>query len=125
MQQISMSVILKRIRAIASLLADKTVPFRKKALVVFGLVYLFLPVDLIPPILFPFGFIDDLILWIYILWTLKDELDVYWMGEKPEDLSKKYSRKNIVEGVQYEVKNDAEEAEETSENVETAEEEKE
>ena len=47
------------------------------------------------------------------------------MGEKPEDLSKKYSRKNIVEGVQYEVKNDAEEAEETSENVETAEEEKE
>ena len=37
MQQISMSVILKRIRAIASLLADKTVPFRKKALVVFGL----------------------------------------------------------------------------------------
>ena len=78
MQFISFRVILKRIGAITSLLRDKTVPLRKKALVVFGLVYLFLPVDLIPPILFPFGFIDDLILWVFILWHLKDELDQYW-----------------------------------------------
>lgn len=54
MQFISFRVILKRIGAITSLLRDKTVPLRKKALVVFGLVYLFLPVDLSRPILFPF-----------------------------------------------------------------------
>ena len=106
MQFITFRTIFKRIGAISHLLRDKTVPLRKKALVVFGIVYLFLPVDLIPPILFPFGFIDDLILWIYILWTLKDELDKYWMGEKPEDLSKKFRDKTIVEGVEFDVEED-------------------
>ncbi len=108
MQFITIRVLLKRIAAITSLLRDKTVPLRKKALVVFGLIYLVLPVDLIPPILFPFGFIDDLILWIYILWTLKDELDKYWMGEKTEDLSKKFRDKTIVEGVEFDIEDDAE-----------------
>lgn len=106
MQYISLRVIMKRIKAVFYLLRDKTVPLRKKALVIFGLVYLFLPVDLIPPIFFPFGFIDDLVLWIYILWTLKDELDKYWMGEKSEDLSRKFSGKTIVEGVEYDVEDD-------------------
>ncbi|MDO4396246.1 MAG: DUF1232 domain-containing protein [Clostridia bacterium] len=106
MQFISFRVILKRIKAVFYMLKDRTVPFRKKALIIFGLVYLVLPVDLIPPILFPFGFIDDLILWIYILWTLKDELDSYWMGEKSEDLSRKFSGKNMVEGVEYKVEDD-------------------
>ena len=102
MQYISLRVIMKRIKAVFYLLRDKTVPLRKKALVIFGLVYLFLPVDLIPPIFFPFGFIDDLVLWIYILWTL----DKYWMGEKSEDLSRKFSGKTIVEGVEYDVEDD-------------------
>ena len=106
MQYISLRVIMKRIKAVFYLLRDKTVPLRKKALVIFGLVYLFLPVDLIPPIFFPFGFIDDLVLWIYILWTLKDELDKYWIGEKSEDLSRKFSGKTIVEGVEYDVEDD-------------------
>lgn len=106
MQFITLRVLMHRIAAITSLLRDKTVPFRKKALVIFGIVYLFLPVDLIPPILFPFGFLDDLILWIYILWTLKDQLDSYWMGEKTEDLSKKFRDKTFVEGVEFDVEDD-------------------
>ena len=106
MQFISLRVILKIIKAVFYLLKDKTVPMRKKALVIFGIVYLFLPVDLIPPIIFPFGFLDDLVLWIYILWTLKDELDSYWMGEKSEDLSGKFSGKTMVEGVEYDVEED-------------------
>ncbi len=107
MQFITFRVLARRIKAIGSLLKDRTVPLRKKALVIFGILYLFLPVDLIPPILFPFGFIDDLILWIYILWTLKDELDSYWMGEKTEDLSKKFRDKTFVEGVEFDVEDDA------------------
>lgn len=107
MQFITFRVLARRIKAIGSLLKDRTVPLRKKALVIFGIIYLFLPVDLIPPILFPFGFIDDLILWIYILWTLKDELDSYWMGEKTEDLSKKFRDKTIVEGVEFDIEDDA------------------
>ena len=111
MQFISFRVIMKRIAAITSLLKDKTVPLRKKALVIFGIIYLVLPVDLKPPILFPFGFIDDLVLWIFILWHLKDELDRYWMGEKAEDLSKKFRDKTIVEGVEFDVEDDSEKKE--------------
>ena len=69
------------------MMKDKTVPKRKKALVIFGLIYLFLPVDLIPPVLFPFGFLDDLVLWLFIIWHLSDILDTYWMGEKTSQVS--------------------------------------
>ena len=89
------------IKQFPELMADKTVPKRKKALVIFGIIYLFLPVDLIPPVLFPFGFIDDLVLWIWILYTLKETLDTYWMGEKPVNYSKKY--KDAIEQDDFEV----------------------
>ena len=76
-QFIGYNVILKRIKAIKFMMKDKTVPFRKKLLVALGIVYLFLPVDLIPPVLFPIAWMDDLVLWIWILWHLKDQLDKY------------------------------------------------
>ena len=60
MSFISFRILVRRIGAIKSMMRDKTVPKRKKALVVIGLIYLFLPVDLIPPVLFPFGFLDDI-----------------------------------------------------------------
>jgi uncharacterized membrane protein YkvA (DUF1232 family) len=101
------------------MMADKTVPKRKKALVIFGIIYLFLPVDLIPPVLFPFGFVDDLVLWIWILYTLKETLDTYWMGEKPVNYSKKY--KDAIEQDDFEVVNeeDFEVVNEESQNAKT------
>ncbi|MGI6257060.1 MAG: YkvA family protein [Anaerovoracaceae bacterium] len=95
-------VIVKRIKAIRFMMKDKTVPRRKKALVVAGIIYLFLPFDLIPPVLFPIAWIDDLILWIWILYHLRETLDKYWMGEKPADYSAKY--KDSIEDVDYEIK---------------------
>lgn len=106
MQFISFRVILSRIKAIRYMMADKTVPKRKKLLVIAGIIYLFLPVDLIPPVLFPFGFLDDLVLWIWIIWHLKDTLDAYWVGEKTEDYSDRYSNKDLVEGASYHVHDD-------------------
>lgn len=104
MQFISFRVILKRIKAIRFMMADKTVPMRKKLLVVAGVIYLFLPIDVIPTVLFPpFGFIDDIILWLWILWHLKDTLDAYWLGEKEEDLSKNFDGKKVIDDVEYEV----------------------
>jgi len=103
MQFISFRVLASRIKAISSMMADKTVAKSKKLLVILGIVYLFLPVDLIPPVLFPFGFLDDLVLWIWILWTLKDTLDNYWVGEKEQDFSGNYSKKDIIEGVDFTV----------------------
>ena len=104
-------VLSKRIKAISSMMKDKTVPKRKKLLIVLGIIYLFLPIDLIPPVLFPFGFLDDLVLWIWIIWHLKDTLDQYWVGEKEVDLSRDFKNKDIVEGVEFTVDQEDEEDE--------------
>ncbi len=111
MQFISFRVLSKRIKAILSMMKDKTVPKRKKLLIVLGIIYLFLPIDLIPPVLFPFGFLDDLVLWIWIIWHLKDTLDQYWVGEKEVDLSRDFKNKDIVEGVEFAVDQEDEEDE--------------
>ena len=111
MQFISFRVLSKRIKAILSMMKDKTVPKRKKILIVLGIIYLFLPIDLIPPVLFPFGFLDDLVLWIWIIWHLKDTLDQYWVGEKEVDLSRDFKNKDIVEGVEFTVDQEDEEDE--------------
>jgi uncharacterized membrane protein YkvA (DUF1232 family) len=103
MQFLSFQIIIKRIKAIRFMMTDKSVPKRKKLLVVAGIVYLFLPFDLIPPILFPFAWLDDLLVWLWILWYLKDTLDAYWLGEKEVDLSKKYRGKKIIDA-DFEVK---------------------
>lgn len=111
MQFISFRVLSRRIKAISSMMKDKTVPKRKKLLIVLGITYLFLPIDLIPPVLFPFGFLDDLVLWIWIIWHLKDTLDQYWVGEKEVDLSRDFKNKDIVEGVEFTVDQEDEEDE--------------
>ena len=111
MQFISFRVLSKRIKAISSMMKDKTVPKRKKLLIVLGIIYLFLPIDLIPPVLFPFGFLDDLVLWIWIIWHLKDTLDQYWVGEKEVDLSRDFKNKDIVVGVEFTVDQEDEEDE--------------
>ena len=111
MQFISFRVLSRRIKAISSMMKDKTVPKRKKLLIVLGIIYLFLPIDLIPPVLFPFGFLHDLVLWIWIIWHLKDTLDQYWVGEKEVDLSRDFKNKDIVEGVEFTVDQEDEEDE--------------
>lgn len=102
---VAFNIIFKRIKAIRFMLKDKEVKLWKKALIVVGLIYLFLPVDLIPPVLFPIAWMDDLALWIWILWVLRKTLDKYWMGST-EDYSKKYKDKEVIDGVAYEVKED-------------------
>ena len=108
MQFLSFRFIINRVKAISSMMKDKTVPKCKKALVIFGLIYLVLPVDIIPPVLFPFGFLDDLVLWIWIIWHLKDTLAQSWVGEKTVDYSKDFKSENLVEGVDYKVDTDGE-----------------
>lgn len=107
MQFLSFRILIKRVKAIRFMMADKSVPKRKKALIILGIIYLFLPIDLIPPILFPIAWIDDLLLWIFILWYLSSELDKYWTGGKSKDFSKKYRGKTFVDDVEYEVDEDA------------------
>ncbi|MFA5638136.1 MAG: DUF1232 domain-containing protein [Anaerovoracaceae bacterium] len=103
MQFITFNVIIKRIIAIKAMMKDKSVSKWKKLLVIFGLVYLFVPIDLIPGTVFPLGMLDDLILWIGILYFLRETLDNYWLGEKTVDLSREYKDKTVINDVEYEV----------------------
>ncbi|MCF0151048.1 MAG: DUF1232 domain-containing protein [Firmicutes bacterium] len=105
MRFLTFAVLRRRIRAIPMLLKDKRVPFLKKLLVIAGLVYLFLPLDLIPPIVPVFGFLDDIILWVFLLYYLRDELDQYDIDTPSADPSVKYKDKNVVD-VHYAVKDE-------------------
>ena len=102
-QFLGFRVILKRFKAIRFMMADKKVSFWKKLMIVFGLIYLFSPIDLIPIAILPIAFLDDIIVWLSILYYLKDTLDAYWLGEKEEDYSKKFNKSKIVEDVEYTV----------------------
>ena len=106
MQFWSIRVILSRLKAIRFMMADKTVPKTKKALIIAGIAYLFLPLDLIPAMVFPLSLIDDVVVWLLIIWYLRRELDVYWTGEKNRDLAKKYKNRDIVDDVEFEVEED-------------------
>ncbi|MBQ9708518.1 MAG: DUF1232 domain-containing protein [Firmicutes bacterium] len=103
MHFLKIRVLLKRIKAIRFMMKDKSVAWWKKGLIIFGIVYLFLPIDIIPPFIPVLGVLDDLFLWIFILWYLSSELDKYWYGDKPNDLSKKYGGKKVIDDVEYEV----------------------
>lgn len=107
---LNLLILKKRIFAIKPMLKDPSVSIWKKAIIVAGLIYLFLPIDLIPPFVPVFGFLDDLILWGFIISYLKDELDKYWNdGLDGESYSGKFKGKNIVDDVDFTIKGDDQE----------------
>jgi len=111
MQFIYLQVLLKRLKAIKSFLKDKEVPLRKKIIIIAGFLYLVTPIDLIPEPILIFGVVDDIVLWTFIIWYLKDELDKYWIGEDTVKPAAKFRNKNIIEDVNFEVKDEVEEEE--------------
>ena len=98
MNHIGLRIILRRLRVLPFFMKDKTVPLRKKLLVVLGILYLCLPTDILP--FFP---LDDFFVWVFIIWHLKDELDRYWTGDKSNDLSRKFRGSDIIDGVDFTV----------------------
>ncbi len=103
MQFIFLQVLLKRIKAIKHFLKDKGVPLRKKIIILMGILYFLMPVDLIPEPILIFGVVDDIVLWTFIIWYLKDELDKYWIETDPVKPTVKFRDKNIIDNVNFEV----------------------
>jgi uncharacterized membrane protein YkvA (DUF1232 family) len=64
----------------------KVVPWRTIALIVFALLYLLNPLDLIPDLSLPFGLFDDLAVLGFVLASVKDDLEHYkrWKTSKGE-----------------------------------------
>ena len=106
MQFIFLQVLLKRIKAIRPFLKDKEVPLRKKIIIVAGIIYLLSPIDLIPAPILIFGFVDDIVIWSFIIWYFKDELDKYWMGDDSVKPAQKFHGKNIIDDVNFKVEDD-------------------
>lgn len=113
MQFIFYQVLMRRIKAIGPFLKDKSVPLRKKFIIVAGILYLLSPIDLIPAPILIFGVVDDIVLWSFIIWYFKDELDKYWGNAtgavKP---NQKFKGKNIIDDVNFEVNKEAKKKEE-------------
>ncbi len=106
MQFIYLQVLMKRLRAIKYFMMDKKVPLRKKLIIVAGFLYLLSPIDLVPePILF-FGIVDDIMLWTFIIWYLKSELDKYWIETDQVKPAEKFRGKKIIDDVNFEVEKD-------------------
>ena len=116
MQRLTLVLLLGRLKHIKNLLKDKEVAFWKKALVVFAIFYLFLPLDLIPPLIPVFGFLDDAVLWAGVLYLVWDELGKYGQTKEftKSEKKKNFHGKNMVDGVEFEVKIDEDQEEETS-----------
>ena len=104
MQFIFFQILMRRIKAIRYFLKDKSVPLRKKIIIAMGILYLFMPIDLIPEPIFIFGVLDDIILWTFIIWYFKSELDRYWIDTDPIRSKEKFQGKNIIDDVNFEVK---------------------
>jgi uncharacterized membrane protein YkvA (DUF1232 family) len=62
----------------------KVVPWRTIALIVFALLYLINPLDLIPDLSLPFGLFDDLAVLGFVLASVKEDLEDYkrWKTSK-------------------------------------------
>ena len=83
-------ILLRRIKGIIPMLKDRAVPWWKKAILIAAIIYLILPVDLIPPLVPVFGWLDDIILWIAILYFMRTELDEHIPGKNTEGKKHKY-----------------------------------
>ncbi|HWQ78244.1 MAG TPA: DUF1232 domain-containing protein [Anaerovoracaceae bacterium] len=112
MQFIFFQVLIKRIKAIRYFLKDKSVPLRRKIIIAAGILYLLMPIDLIPEPIFIFGIVDDIILWTFIIWYFKSELDRYWIDTDPVRSREKFRDKNIIDDVNFEVKTEQDKGEE-------------
>ena len=102
MKRLDFQTVKRRIRAVPLLLRDKTVPLWKRALVIAAIVYLFLPIDLIPPVIPVLGFLDDVIIWALLLRYLGEDLDSYNIHDPRSNSSEKYRDKNVID-VSYDV----------------------
>ena len=92
------STTLRRIRNIGRFLKDPNQSFFKKILIIFGIIYLVSPLDLVPEPVFGIGIVDDLILWGLLLSWLSDSLDAYPDGESRSRRSRrKYNGQDVFE----------------------------
>ena len=86
-----------RIKGIFPMLKDKNVAWWKKAILIAGMIYLVLPVDLIPPLVPVFGWLDDVLVWVAILYFMGKELDRYVPEKTGGNKKYRYKDSDVTE----------------------------
>ncbi|MBR2736833.1 MAG: DUF1232 domain-containing protein [Firmicutes bacterium] len=94
----SLNKVFRRVRNLRLYLKDPNKSKLKKILIIFGIIYLLSPVDLLPEPVFGIGFVDDFVLWGFILSSLASELDGYTGQEGiSREAEKEYRGRQIYE----------------------------
>lgn len=95
----------KKIPIALRFLFDKEVPFRKKILLILGLIYFIMPIDFIPEPILLVGFIDDIVILAFVLTKSSSDLDKY---VKEKEIIKKDEniKGKIIENVEYDIKDE-------------------
>jgi uncharacterized membrane protein YkvA (DUF1232 family) len=97
---------LSNIKYVFRMMLDKEVPLWNKAVLLFAVLYFFLPIDFIPEAVFPgLGHVDDLVILLAALNSLGDVFAGY-RARKPVASKEKILREDVVE---YTVKDDEDE----------------
>lgn len=86
-------------------LFDKNVPFTKKLPILGWLIYLISPFDALPDPVFVAGYIDDLVIFLFLISFMTRQLEKY-AGKKKDDLP---NHNNVIEAVEYKVEQDEDE----------------
>ncbi len=91
---------IRNLRYIKQLFRDKHVPMWQKILLVFGFIYILSPIDLIPAPALGFAVIDDIAVFLFAVYSLRENLARY--KEKDEN-------GNIHENADYSIVDDKDE----------------
>ncbi|MTI68734.1 MAG: DUF1232 domain-containing protein [Firmicutes bacterium] len=84
---------------------DGEVALKNKIWIIFGLIYLVSPIDLIPEPVLGLGIVDDFVLLTFILNKMSTTLENY-SYEKQRKKQYKDIKGEIIEDVDYEIKDD-------------------
>ncbi len=94
---------MNRFHLIFKFLLDKNIPLKEKWWIIIPLIYILSPVDLIPAPILGFSIIDDAVMLVYLLTVVVGKIKKYY-GDYDE--KQKDQKENIVENVEYEIRND-------------------
>ncbi|MCG8541838.1 MAG: DUF1232 domain-containing protein [Clostridia bacterium] len=94
----------KRLSVLYKYLLDRNVSIFKKLLVVSALIYVISPLDLIPEVVLGFGIIDDVLLTVYVISSISNELDRYISKEEKGDIKKDMGK--TINYVEYEIRDE-------------------
>lgn len=110
MKHITLRILIRRIKNIVDYLRDPSASKMKKILIIFGIIYLLSPIDLIPAPVLGFSVIDDAVLWVAILSYLAEELDRYGKEENPISFAarRRYKGMTIIDAEARVVEEDEE-----------------